>query len=136
MMSPQEENARVKFELPVLAGRLKLLVCGGRAYNDRDFLWSWLDVFSKTNTVTHIITGGATGADALASAWACERGIQQVIVPANWRVHGKGAGPIRNLAMAELKPNLVIAFPGGSGTASMCSIARNKGIQVLEIAPL
>jgi hypothetical protein len=136
MMSPQEENAKVKVDLPVLAGRIKLLVCGGRDYTDKSFLWSWLDCFEKTNVITHVITGGATGADALASAWASERGIQQVIVPANWRVHGNSAGPKRNRAMAELKPSLVVAFPGGKGTASMLAIARELNLNVLEIAPL
>lgn len=136
MMSPQEENQKKKLELPVLAGRLKILVCGGRRYMDKVFMHEWLDCFDAVNTITHVIHGGAGGADRLAGMWAEEQGIQQVIVPANWRMHGTAGGPMRNRAMAELQPNLVIAFPGGKGTASMVAIARELKIQVIEIAPL
>jgi hypothetical protein len=40
--------------------------------------------------------------------------------PANWKVYGRAAGPIRNMKMLlEGKPDLVVAFPGGIGTADM-----------------
>lgn len=35
----------------------------------------------------------------------------------------------------EGKPDLVVAFPGGAGTADMVSRARRAGIDVLEPAP-
>jgi predicted Rossmann-fold nucleotide-binding protein len=36
--------------------------------------------------------------------------------------------------MMEWKPDLVVAFPGGSGTADMVSRARGAGIEVIEVA--
>jgi acyl-CoA synthetase (NDP forming) len=54
--------------------------------------------------------------------------------PANWKKHGKSAGPIRNQLMLDVgKPDLVIAFPGGSGTADMIRRARKAGVPVKEI---
>jgi hypothetical protein len=35
--------------------------------------------------------------------------------------------------LAEGKPDLVVGFPGGRGTAHMCSIARAAGVEVIEI---
>ena len=54
--------------------------------------------------------------------------------PADWDTHGRGAGPIRNKQMLEEgKPDLVIAFPGGKGTANMIGQAKEAGIPVREI---
>ena len=51
--------------------------------------------------------------------------------PANWKKHGRAAGPIRNKQMLEeAKPDLVIAFPGGAGTANMVKQAREAGVKV------
>lgn len=133
-MSPQETNA--KPEIPSFIRPIKILVCGGRRYTNKAFMWDWLDLFSNSNEISHVINGFQRGADMLAHDWAVERGIQPVDCPANWKVHGTAAGPLRNRAMAALQPDLCIAFPGGNGTKSMTSIARANNIKVLEIAEL
>jgi predicted Rossmann-fold nucleotide-binding protein len=57
-----------------------------------------------------------------------------MIFPANWPKHGKGAGFIRNQQMLnEGKPDLMIAFPGGKGTADMIEKAIKAGIKVIEV---
>lgn len=52
-----------------------------------------------------------------------------------WEIHGQRlAGPMRNKQMlVEGKPELVIAFPGGTGTAHMCGIAEAAGVKVLKV---
>ena len=81
-----------------------------------------------------VIEGGASGADAAASQWGRLHGIPIQTFPAKWRVHGKSAGPIRNKQMLEEgKPTIVLAFPGGSGTGHMVSLARKAGVPVVEI---
>lgn len=110
-----------------------VLVCGGRAYDDATFLIQFMDAQHKIYRFTHVLHGNARGADTLADAWAVARGIQPVACKALWSYHGpRSAGPIRNSAMAALNPHIVIAFPGGSGTAHMVSIARERGIKVIE----
>lgn len=55
-------------------------------------------------------------------------------VPADWKTHGKRAGSIRNQKMIDdYHPQLVVAFPGGAGTADMVRRARAAGIEVREI---
>jgi hypothetical protein len=57
-------------------------------------------------------------------------------VSAEWEKFGKKAGFIRNEKMLALgKPDLVVAFPGGVGTAMMVRLARKQGIRVIEVDP-
>lgn len=133
-MSPQEKNAKMR--VPQYANAIKILVCGGRRYANKNFMWDWLDLLSNSNEITCVINGAQRGADKLAHDWAEARGIQPVDVPALWAAHGTAAGPIRNRVMASLRPDLCIAFPGGNGTKSMTSIAHATDIPVIEIAEL
>lgn len=57
--------------------------------------------------------------------------------PADWKRDGRGAGPIRNQRMIdEGKPHIVIAFPGGKGTADMVMRAEMAGIPVVKVEVL
>lgn len=83
-----------------------------------------------------LIHGAARGADALAWEWARFMDVPAIACPADWRAHGRAAGPIRNAKMlAEHKPDAVIAFPGGAGTAHMVKIAREAGLPVWQPKP-
>lgn len=118
----------------------RVLVCGGRDFADRPLMSRTLSRFRPDNAASDVsnhilILGGARGADRLAEEWADTWGLRKRIYPADWERHGKAAGPIRNQRMIdEGKPDLVIAFPGGRGTADMVSRAKKAGIEVLEIA--
>ena len=83
-----------------------------------------------------IIHGAARGADSLAGEWAMSRGVTVMAFPADWDAHGRSAGHIRNAQMiAEGKPTVVVAFPGGRGTANMVRQARLSHIPVLQVSP-
>lgn len=110
---------------------MRVLVCGGRNYNDEATLCYVLD---NAGTIGVLIHGNARGADLLADAWAKRRGIVVEVFPADWTRHGAGAGPIRNKQMlVEGTPDRVIAFPGGKGTADMVRRAKKAGIPVQEV---
>lgn len=114
---------------------MRVLVCGGRNYNDRDRLWAVLDKLADEAGIECIIQGGARGADSLASDYADHNGFYQEQYDADWDAHGTFAGPMRNKRMLEEgRPDLVIAFPGGRGTADMVKKARKAGVEVIEIA--
>jgi len=83
--------------------------------------------------VTIVLSGCAPGADTLGTEWAEAKGIQ-VARPADWNTHGRAAGPIRNQQMLdEGKPELVVSFPGGRGTADMVRRVRAAGIEVISM---
>lgn len=112
---------------------MRVLVCGGRDYQNGKALWAALNDFDRDNDITEIIQGGATGADTWAKAWAECSQVPCRTFAANWRRDGKMAGPIRNERMlVEGKPDVVIAFPGGRGTADCVRRARDFGIKVIE----
>lgn len=117
---------------------MRLLVCGGRDFHDRIFIRDTLDRYVRAGDVTALIMqGGGDGADELARCWALQRGIPNIEVPALWDWHGKAAGPIRNAYMIDLAKSLgiemVIAFPGGRGTADLCRRADAAGISVQHV---
>jgi hypothetical protein len=113
---------------------MRVLITGGRDYADFWRLAKVLDGMHLEQPISCLIEGGATGADRLANGWAKRRGIPLETFTADWDLHGKAAGPIRNRRMlAEGKPDLVIAFPGGAGTADMVKQARKSGVHVREI---
>ena len=111
---------------------MRILVCGGRTYSDRQKVYDTLDLLSPPPIT--VIHGAARGADTLAADWAALRNVPAVWGLADWKAYGRSAGPIRNQRMLnEGKPDLVVAFPGGRGTADMIKRARTAGVPVIEV---
>jgi len=111
---------------------IRLLVCGGRDYEEKV---NAREMVKKTIAAIRpglIIEGGAEGADRLAGYAAVELEIPYHTYHADWEQYGRKAGFIRNSQMLkEGKPDLVLAFPGGKGTAMMVSIALKAGVPVI-----
>ena len=111
---------------------MRILVCGGRDFDDWELLSETL--YPLLTAHCTVIEGGAKGADFLARVFAKWRGVPVEEYPADWRRHGKAAGSIRNEQMlAEGCPDLVVAFPGGVGTADMVRRARARHVRVQEV---
>jgi hypothetical protein len=111
---------------------LTLIVCGGRDYADSRAIYWALDQVRAKRGVRLIRHGGARGADAIAGDWAKQAGVPVEVYEADWEMHGKAAGPVRNQAMADAGADGCIAFPGGRGTADMIRRALAAGIKVWE----
>lgn len=112
---------------------MRVLVCGGRNFHDRIAVFGWLQACHLTHKIECVIHGDASGADYLAGRWAETEKVPVRAFPADWDQHGKAAGPMRNQQMVDDgKPDLVIAFPGGRGTADMRRRATAAGIKVIE----
>lgn len=112
-----------------------VLVCGGRKYEDKATVYRILTKIHTVKPIDVLIQGGAHGADALAKAWAYDMGVHCAEVPALWHKMGDAAGPPRNRAMAILRPDLVVAFPGGSGTRDMLNTALARKIKIHMVKP-
>lgn len=109
----------------------RVLVCGGRSFWQSQQMATILAAYP----IVTLIHGGASGADRLAALWAGRQNIDCLQFLPNWLKHGKSAGPLRNQRMIDDgKPDLVIAFPGGRGTADMVRGAKFAGIEVREIS--
>lgn len=116
---------------------MRVLVCGGRHYQNKERVWTTLDGLNHpAGSIEVLITGGARGADNLAEGWARNRGDVCILVypvtEEDWRRGGLAAGPMRNQRMLdESEPELVVAFAGGSGTADMVRRARCRGVPIV-----
>lgn len=134
---------------------MRILVCGGRDYGNPRTLGGMAEyrtIGTTLNAITErfsrhynpndswlpadivIIHGGAPGADTAAGDYAAVHFCQEQCFPADWTLHGKAAGYIRNRQMlVEGKPDLVVAFPGGKGTQMMKDLATKAGIKVIDM---
>jgi YspA, cpYpsA-related SLOG family len=113
-----------------------VLVCGGRDFDNGVWLRTALTQLHTEEPFSFVIEGGAPGADTLAREWAESLSIQVKTFKADWMAHGRAAGPLRNRRMIEEgKPDMVVAFPGGRGTANMVNQARASGVRTLVLMP-
>ena len=121
--------------------KLRILVCGGRHFENYDLLKNILDKVLKLKKLTskdvEIVSGNAKGADSLGEKWAKENGASLKIFPAKWKEYGKKAGPIRNKQMIDyitcFSDRLVVAFvsPHSKGTRNTISLAKKNNIPVI-----
>lgn len=114
---------------------MRVLVCGGRDFADAELLYRELDRIHAQTPISCIIEGGARGADYLASRWSAKNDLRDhKRFMADWAIHGKAAGAIRNQKMLkEGQPDMVVAFPGGRGTADMVRRAKAAGVKVVNV---
>ena len=81
-----------------------------------------------------VVSGGATGVDEMAEAWAKEMNLPMFVIKPDWKRWGKAAGPIRNSKIVELADTLVaFSTPNTTGTMDTLKKARKKGIPVFQI---
>ena len=114
--------------------RQRVIVCGGRDYSNRALLFELLDAAHAANPFEALIHGNAKGADQFADEWAAERAVKTLTFTPLWEEHGRAAGPMRNQKMLDVgKPHLVIAFPGGRGTADMVRRAEAANVPVARV---
>jgi hypothetical protein len=109
---------------------VRILVTGGRDYTNYSAVVTALSQMPVGATLIH---GAATGADSLAAHyWRHALGRETESHPADWGKHGKAAGPIRNQEMLDSGVDILIAFPGGRGTADMTRRALAAGVKVIQ----
>jgi hypothetical protein len=112
---------------------MRILVCGGRDFTDTELIYNTLDKLDKQILIDIVIEGDARGVDRIAGYWARKNHKKNIKYRADWAAFGKRAGFLRNIQMLEEgRPDIVVAFPGGRGTAHMVSIVPDN-IQLIEI---
>ncbi len=108
---------------------MKVIVAGSRSFEDYSILKKVLDEELVSTDI--IISGGAKGADTLAYNYAKNNKLQKIIFNADWKVHGKKAGIMRNFEMANEGERLIAFWDGYSnGTKHMIQAAHQVGIPV------
>lgn len=113
---------------------MRLLICGSRDWTNKQLIKKELIELLETTKIEVIIHGGCRGADLLAGEVAKELNIPVEEYLADWKKHGKSAGPKRNQQMLdEGKPTFVLAFHDdideSKGTKDMVLRAKKAGIK-------
>jgi hypothetical protein len=112
---------------------MRILVCGGRDYDDDNFIHLELTRFHWRTPITVLIHGAVSGAGMAAETWARRNSIDVVRYPPNWERLGKKAEGHRNTFMlADSRPDVVLAFPGGRHTADLVEKAAAAGVRVVH----
>ena len=111
----------------------RIIVAGGRTFQDYDLLKKTLDEILPMCENAEIISGHAKGADTLGEQYAKEHNLPCCIFPAEWKKHGTRAGFIRNSQMLEYafkeRPFVVAFWNGNShGTKDTIDKAIKMGI--------
>jgi len=115
---------------------MRVLACGGRDDADREFLFAELSALHAATPLTLVIPRAAKGADRMAGEWAESVGVPVAAFPADWTRSRNPAGPRRNAQPRVAgTPDLVVAFPGGTGTANMMRQATAAGVPVRTVGP-
>jgi hypothetical protein len=138
---------------------LRVLVCGGRDFNRHVVVYDALTELQDERGPIDVIIAGRhpgeepNGADYWAESWSFMQRVPFYGFPARWgdishpdalvrrrsdgTLYDAKAGPRRNQRMIdEGCPTIVVALPGGRGTADMVRRARAAGIEVREISAL
>ena len=107
----------------------RVVIAGCRNYDNYDEAKAYIDLLLSNIRKEYdivIISGGASGADALGERYAKENRLRLEIYPADWKKYGKAAGPKRNKIMAALSDYIICFWDEKSpGTKSMITLARN-----------
>ena len=115
---------------------MKLIIAGSRYIDPVDACRVITEQFVKRclfGVVTEIVHGGCRGVDAGAAIFASDSYPKRVF-PADWKSHGKAAGPIRNAQMAEYGDRLLLIWDGTSRrSASMKREMEKRGKPVIEV---
>jgi hypothetical protein len=79
-------------------------------------------------SITHIVSGGANGADKLGELFAKKHNIETIIYKPDWKKYGKSAGFLRNHDIINAADNVIAFWDGVSnGTKHDIDIATQKG---------
>ena len=116
---------------------MHIIIAGCRDFNDyavvekevMNYIGKFID-----KVEIEIISGGASGVDALGERFAKEHSLGLKVVPADWKTYGRSAGPRRNEQMARMAGTLIAFLDGKSrGTKNMIDTAKRLGLRVKTV---
>lgn len=116
--------------------KLKVIIAGGRDFKGNSNSMKKVSAILSNypSELIEIVSGGAKGADKWGEDFATHGSLSLKRFPADWKTHGKKAGILRNIEMAEYADALIAFWDRKSrGTGHMIKVAREKGLEVRVI---
>ena len=118
---------------------MKVIVAGGRDFNDYKLLKETLDSFQQEyGNITEVVSGTAKGVDKLGEQYANENNITIKRFVPDWEGLGKKAGHVRNRLMGDYAKEhngMLVAFwdKQSKGTKGMIDYANNIGLKSVVV---
>jgi hypothetical protein len=104
---------------------MRVIIAGSRNIQDRKAVHRLLDQ-SKFD-ITEVVSGAAVGVDQFGEEWAMHNQIPIRRFHPNWKKHGKSAGVMRNVEMAEYADALIVIWNRKSpGSRNMIMVGEKK----------
>ena len=118
---------------PLMPQGTKIAFTGGLDCNDHAAIWAALDRVHTKHVDMVLLHGGAPrGAERIATAWADNRAVTQIVFKPDWTRHGKSAPFKRNDQLLDTLPIGLIVFPGSGITENLADKARAMGIPLFD----
>ena len=115
---------------------MRLGIVGCRDFIDYNRLEKEVSVIRANYKISTIVSGGASGADALAKRYAKVHNLSYKEFKPDWNKYGRSAGPKRNKLIVQAS-DMIVAFwdYNSKGTASTIRIAKEmkKTIIIIDI---
>lgn len=87
--------------------------------------------------ITELVSGAARGVDKMGELWATMNCVPIKPYHARWSAHGRAAGMMRNIIMADYVDALIAIWDGVSaGTKHMIYIAKKRGLKYFIVNTL
>ena len=118
---------------------MKVIVAGGRDFNDYKLLKETLDNFQQEyGNITEVVSGTAKGVDKLGEQYANENNIPIKRFVPDWNGLGKKAGHVRNRLMGDYAKEhngMLVAFwdKHSRGTKGMIDYASKIGLKSVVV---
>ena len=120
-----------------------IVICtGGCDFEDKNFVSLELSkCLVKYGDWFQVFVGDSQGVDKFVREWCEEYEVKYTVFNAQWNMHGKPAGPIRNQTMVDAAIHIAptgkiigLAFPGGRGTKHCHDYMKKRGIKVWNLS--
>jgi hypothetical protein len=111
---------------------VKLMVTGSRTWDLVPIISKHLYWFTRGWDEVTLLEGGAVGADSIARGYALSAAWEIHTFLPDYKTHGSGAPHVRNQAMVDQQPDLVLAYirSMSAGTTSTVIKAHKAGLIV------
>ncbi|MEH6564654.1 MAG: DUF2493 domain-containing protein [Halopseudomonas sp.] len=110
---------------------VRIIVCGGRNFNDRRAVYRVLDHIHTHRSIREIIQGdGPTGADRWAREWAINCGQTLTGYQLGGTKNTRYPEQMRARQMLKDLPDGLVAFPGHGECIALIAAARAAGVPI------
>lgn len=110
---------------------MRLLVCGGRHFDDAALVEGGLTAFHTASPISVVIHGGLPGIGMPLESWARRNAIHVIRYPANFTLGKRGDSTRDEFMLADSRPDMLLVFPGGRRTAELLHEANRTQVPVM-----